>query len=319
MLSRDADTLYWMSRYLERAEHTARLIDVNLVLMLDQSPAQASRRWERLLGSLHTPPPETQPDDPRAITELLTFDRSNRSSIMSALETARNNARQVRELISSEMWEQINRLYLQVSHVAIDDVWNLELHTFFRSIREGVHLFQGIADATMSHGQGWRFIELGRSLERASKTAALLDAYFGDYLHAPEQHNRVGDLLDWVGLLKSRTAFEAYCQVYTADVRPERVAEFLLLNAEFPQTIRFALRRAQAALEAIGKETGARNAASLERVLGRLRVELDYAQIDEILAGDLHAYLANIQRQCEQVHTLVQQVYIAPPLESILG
>ncbi|HSH80539.1 MAG TPA: alpha-E domain-containing protein [Herpetosiphonaceae bacterium] len=319
MLSRDADSLYWMSRYLERAEHTARLIDVNVVLMLDQSPAQATERWTRLLASLHTPPPEYGADDPRAITGLLAFDRSNRTSIIASIEAARNNARQVRELISSEMWEQINHLFLRISRANIDDIWNTQPHAFFRSVRDGTHLFQGIADATMSRGEGWQFMEVGRFIERASKTAALLDTYFPDYLRERERRDYVSDYLDWVGLLKSRTAFEAYCQVYTADVRPERIAEFLLLNADFPHTVRFSVERIQAGLEAIGRANRTRNAGAVERLAGRMRAELEYAQIDDIMVGDMHAYLRNIEDRCDEIHAMVHQIYHAPPLESILG
>ncbi len=319
MLSRDADSLYWMSRYLERAEHTARLIDVNVVLMLDQSPAQATERWTRLLTSLHTPPPEYGADDPRAITGLLAFDHSNRTSIIASIEAARNNARQVRELISSEMWEQINHLFLRISRANIDDIWNTQPHAFFRSVRDGTHLFQGIADATMSRGEGWQFMEVGRFIERASKTAALLDTYFPDYLRERERRDYVSDYLDWVGLLKSRTAFEAYCQVYTADVRPERIAEFLLLNADFPHTVRFSVERIHAGLEAIGRANRTRNAGAVERLAGRMRAELEYAQIDDIMVGDMHAYLRNIEDRCDEIHAMVHQIYHAPPLESILG
>ena len=141
MLSRVADSLYWLSRYLERAEHTARLVDVNLVLMLDQPPAFAQQRWTRLLASLHAAPPTGGADDALGITEALAFDRSNKISIMTSVEAARDNARQVREKISSEMWEQINRLYLQISHVGIGDIWNGQPHEFFRSVVDGAHLF----------------------------------------------------------------------------------------------------------------------------------------------------------------------------------
>ena len=236
MLSRVADSLYWMSRYLERAEHTARLIDVGLNLMLDQTPAAAERRWGRLLVSLHAPAQLARSSDAYQIAQAMTFDAANETSIVSCIASARENLRQVREQISSEMWEQLNRLNLQVRETRLDDIWNVSTHEFFRSVKEGAHLFQGITDATMNHGEGWQFMQVGRHMERAGATATLLDVYAGEFL-APDGADAGGpkSYLDWVGLLKACTAFEAYCKVYTADLRPERIAEFLLLNADWPR------------------------------------------------------------------------------------
>jgi len=319
MLSRVADSLYWMSRYLERAEHTARLIEVNLNLMLDQSPASAGRRWGGLLASLHAPPQPDGANDAYRITQLMTFDVSNETSIMSCIATARDNLRQVREQISSEMWEHLNRLYLQVKSNSIEDVWNVGPHEFFRSVREGAHLFQGITDSTMSHGDGWQFIQVGRHIERAGATASLLDIYFQDFFDTKSQNVAATSYLDWVGLLKSCTAFEAYCKVYTADLRPERIAEFLLLNAECPRSVRFSAEMMQNGFQAIAEAAGVRKTGRLNRLAGRLRSSLSFGQIDEIMEGGLHAYLSDIQRQCGQIHTAIQQTYISYPIETALA
>ncbi len=321
MLSRVAESLYWMSRYLERVEHTARLVDANVVLALDQAPAFAEQRWARLLASLHAIPPEG-PIGARSMTDALTFDRSNKASIITSLGAARDNARQVREQISSEMWEQINRLFLQVSQIGIDDIWNMQPHAFFRDVKEGAHLFQGLTDATMNQGEGWHFMELGRFIERASATVALLDAQFAHYNTAEdgvERPQAMNQYLDWVGFLKSRTAFEAYCQVYTADLQPERIAEFLLLNPEFPHSLRFAAGRINSALQAIMRVTASRRSGQAERLAGRLRATLEYAQIDEILSDDIQAYLADMQEQCAQIHRTIHEVYFAPPLAAVLN
>lgn len=319
MLSRVADNLYWMSRYLERAEHTARLIDVNLDQRLDQTAEDTNQRWERLLASLHIPPVENEMNDAYSITEALTIDASNDSSIVSCIATARENARQVREQISSEMWEQLNRLFLQIKHTSMEDVWYAEPHDFLTSVKEGVHLFQGITDATMSHSEGWHFIYVGRFIERASATAALLDVHFRALLQGQENDTSVPlDYLGWVGLLRSCAAFEAYCKVYTATIQPNSIAEFLLLNAEFPRSVRFAASMNQAALQAIAKSTNIRNAGRAERLAGRLRAALDYDQIEEIMYSDMHAYLENIQRQCTQIHTAIHHVYIAYPIDVAL-
>jgi len=317
MLSSDADSLYWMSRYLERAEHTLRVLDVNMVLMLDDSPAFEGHRWQRLLAALHIPQPEGLLDA-ATLTTTLALDRSNRSSIIASITAARDNARDVREQISSEMWEQVNRLYLRIAQTKPDDIWGGRLHQFFTAIREDIHLFRGIADATMTRSEGWHFIELGRFIERTVRSVGLLDVHFTDYLANREQGSST-EYLDWVGLLKSRTSFEAYCQVYTADLQPRRIAEFMLLDPDFPQTVHYSVRRIVESLEAINRGIGTRRAGELERIAARLRSQLQYAQIDEIMNGDMHSYLMNIENQCGHMHALVQQLYIAPPIESVLA
>jgi uncharacterized alpha-E superfamily protein len=179
-------------------------------------------------------------------------------------------------------------------------------------------LHQGITDSTMNHGEGWHFIQVGRFIERASATATLLDVHFNEFADAKGQSTGPRQYLDWVGLLKSCTAFEAYCKVYTAELRPDRIAEFLLLNAECPRSVRFAADRVQTAFQAIAEATGTRKAGRVNRLAGRLRAALNFGQIDEIIEGGLHDYLSNIQRQCAQIHTAIQQTYVAYSIESAL-
>jgi len=318
MLSRVADSLYWMSRYLERAEHTARLIDVQLNQMLDQAGGDTNLRWPRLLHSLRTPLPEGEVDA-YSVTQALTFDASSTTSIASCIGAARENARQVREQISSEMWEQLNRLFLQVKGTSMEKMWFAEPHKFLNSVKEEIYLFQGITDATMSHSEGWHFIRFGRFLERATATAALLDTYFSVFpTEQTEDENEPPDYLSWIGLLRSCASFEAYCKVYTAVIRPANIAEFLLLNAEVPRSIRFACAMMQGALQTIAKVTNTRNSGRVERLTGRLRASLDYSQIEEILSGDMHEYLESIQRQCALIHNGLYQAYIAYPIEIAL-
>jgi len=313
MLSRVADSLYWMSRYLERAEHTARLVNVNLNLTLDRAPADAARHWGRLLASLPDPPTwqiRATPD----VVERATVDLANRESIAACVGAARENARQVREEISSEMWEEINRLYLAVQkHQPIDSEWTAGTHEFLSATINGVHQIQGVTDATMTHGEGWHYIELGRYLERASATAALLDVQFREAPPDASGLPGVSEFVEWVGLLKSCCAFEAYCRHYTADVRPQRIAEFLVLNPEFPRSIHFAAARVQAALRAVAALTGRTNGRS-ERLAGRLLASLDYGQIDELM-GELPAYLQGIVRQAALINSAVHQQYIAYPID----
>ena len=232
MLSRVADSLYWMSRYLERAEQTARLLDVEMQLWLDQSPEAGAGRWKFLLEALRMPAAQG-PVDPTRLINMLVFSRTNASSIVSCIATARENLRHVREQCSTEMWEQLNRLYLEVIETWPEEAWMLKSHAFFRAVQEGAHLFQGITDGTMSHGEGWQFIQLGRYVERTDALAALLDTHFKRMAHPVDQAVESAEYLEWVGLLRACVAFEAYCKAYTAEIRPLRVAEFSAAESGF--------------------------------------------------------------------------------------
>jgi len=315
-----------MSRYVERAEHAARLLDVNLTLMLDEDAEDTGRRWKRLLAALAAPegpsalPSRPKPAgalEPRELLRQLVFDRESQHSIMWTLGLARDNARQVRAQLPSEMWEQINRLHLQLGQDSIEDAWRAQPHDYFRATREGLHLWDGITFATMRRDEGWDWLQAGRFVERAGQTAALLEAYAGE-LQPGERPITTRDELDWVGLLKSRTAFEAYCQVYTADVRPDWIVAFLMFNEDFPQSARFAAGRVYAALESIADVAGARDHAKLERLAGRLRARLDYGTADEALAGDFAGFLRDLRLQLEQLHNLIVRVYFQPPSEAVL-
>ena len=319
MLSRVADSLYWMGRYLERAEHSARLLDLNLNLTLELSSEGAKSHWRRLLSGLRVPPPRNGALRPDDLTKYLTFDSANSASIVSTITSARENARQVREQISSEMWEQINRLYLQVRQGSIESIWHAQPHEFFRAVKNGAHLIQGIADSTLSHDDGWHFIQVGRFIERAGATALLLDVHFNDTESMVEAAVSGHEYLHWVSLLKSCHAFEAYCQFYTADLRLERIIEFLLLNSEFPRSIRFAVDVVERSLRAIAGANGRSKNGRAERLSGKLRATLDYSQVDEVISDNLHAYLESIQRQCSLIHTAMHQAYIAYAVESALG
>ena len=317
MLSRVADSLYWMSRYLERAEHTARLIDVDLQLRLDQSPEAGTGRWIGLLAALQVPTPEDGALDAETLTYLLTLDRANPSSIISCAAAARENLRQVREQCSSDMWEQLNRLFLQVKSTASSDAGLSDSYQFFRAVQDGAHLFQGVTDSTMSHGEGWHYIQLGRFVERTDAVARLIGSHFSRFPHALDQAVESEEYLEWVGLLKSCAAFQAYCKAHTAELRPLRVAEFLLLNPGFPHSVRFSVDMVHAALTAIGDLTE-RKAEQPVRIAGRLRATLSFSQIDEIMASGAMAFVDSIRWQCTQAHAAIHQVYFDYSIESAL-
>lgn len=211
MLSRVADSIYWMNRYVERAENVARFVDVNLNLLLD-APLGMEQQWEPIVITTGDQEffreryGEATADN---ILRFLTFDREYPNSIISCLRSARENARSVREVISSEMWEQVNDFYLMVNEAA--NVGSLsELHHFFPQVKMASHLFAGVMDATMTHNEGWHFGELGRLLERADKTGRILDVKYYILLPAVTDVGSPLDDLQWIALLKSASAYEMY-------------------------------------------------------------------------------------------------------------
>lgn len=313
MLSRVADSLYWMARYLERAEHAARVLEVQLHLMLDRGSVSMERRWARTLRCLGIPPGAAVLRDPYAAASAIAFDASNRCSIMASIGAARENARQVRELISSEMWEQINRVFHEARRAAGGGV-DVALE-FLPAVREGSHLFQGITDSTMSHEQGWQFIQVGRALERALLVTTLLETYYAS-LDWKRAHT-ADDPLEWIGVLKSATAFEAYCKKRGADPRPDWIAEFLMLDAAFPHAVRFSVDALTAAIEALGDR--GRRTAEILRLTGRLRAALSYAQPGDLAGQRFLEFLADIHRQCAGADVSLRDAYIAYSVQEVLG
>lgn len=307
MLSRVADSLYWMSRYFERFDHCSRVLDANYNLMLNPSKVSTEQRWLRIMAALGLGI-GSDLADAQTIIAKLTFDTENRSSIISCLTSARENASQVREQISSDMWERLNQLYHEVNQSRLK--FESDPLRLAPMIREGYYRFTGVTDSTMSHGEGWHFIQLGKHMERACSLSVLLDAHFSTAAGA--------DDLDWVGVLTSCSAFEAYCKVYTADLNPRRVAEFLILNAEFPYSVRHAADRMNDALDSISEASSARKTAPVERIIGKLRSSLAYSQIDDIMTRDLHSYLHGVIEQCRSLHSAVHDAYIDYPIEAAL-
>ena len=319
MLSRVADSLYWMARYLERAEHTARLLEVNLNLMLDESSTSSEHRWTRVLHALGYPVDLVWEGDPYSLTRTLTFDVGYKASIVSCIVSARENSRHVREQISTEQWQRLNSLYLYVTQLGIARETDADATEFLQIVTEAIHQFQGITDSTMSHGEGWQFIQVGRFIERASATAMLLEAYHEDVWTHPERIAEGNEYLEWMGLLRSATAFEAYCKVYTADLTPDQILEFLLLDAQFPHSLRFAVDSMQRALEAIQSESGKSRAEVLHKLAGRLQAMLSFTSIDDVLRQDVVAVLRDIQLRCRAIHTTIYELYVDYSIQTALA
>jgi uncharacterized alpha-E superfamily protein len=321
MLSRVADAIYWMNRYLERAENVARVIDVNLHLLLDL-PIGTAAQWEPLI---HTTGDQERfqqrfgSASREQVVAFLTIDTENPNSILSCLRSARENARSVREIISSEMWEQVNTFYLMVQEAASQG-WNLDApDNLFMRIKDASHLFVGVMDVTMSHGEAWHFGHLGRLLERADKTSRILDVKYFYLLPSVADAGAPFDEIQWAAVLKSASAFEMYRQRFGSIV-PLHIADFLLLDREFPRAIQYCIVHAEASLHAIsGSPAGTFHNAAEQR-LGRLRAELNYADIQDIMRGGLHAFLDRFQRQLNQLDDAVFATFLAshPMYESAM-
>jgi uncharacterized alpha-E superfamily protein len=319
MLSRVADSLYWMSRYLERAENTVRQLDVTMGLMLDPGDASEETRWERLLASLGKPKSLDWNGDLESMARTLIFDSTNPASVTFCVDGARENARQVREEISSEQWQRLNRLFHQMHALEAQAQFRANINDTLVSVVDGIHLFQGVSDSTMIHGQGWQFIRLGRYLERAYATATLLEVYQPALFQSAEREHSGYQYLELVGLLRCSTSFEAYCQVYTADLSPDRILEFLLLNRDFPHAISYCIESVRQAVETVQRTGGRRPPEELTAVIGRLHAMLGYTSISEILAGDAAGFLHTIREQCMRIHEYVYRYYVQYSIQSALA
>ncbi len=317
MLSRVADSLYWMSRYLERAEHTVRMLDVNFSMTLDPSNTSEDARWRRLLLALGGSAEDWRGDS-HELVQTLTHDERHGASVKSCIAVARENARQVREEISSEQWLQLNRLYHLVTE-AQQPTRATPPEEFLSAVLDGLHLFQGVTDTTMSHGEGWLFIQVGRSIERAGAIATLLAVNELGASAQNEMHAGSSQFLEWIGLLRCCTAFEAYCNVYTADLTESQILEFLLLNKDFPHAVRYSVDRLREALLALEGESGRLAPQELVRVAGRLQAALQFVEIADVLQGGVGEYLGMITRECRRVHTLLYRDYIHYSVQTALA
>jgi uncharacterized alpha-E superfamily protein len=318
MLSRVADAIYWMSRYVERAENVARFVDVNLHLALDFPEAGA--QWAPLVATTGDADMfakrygEPSRDN---VLMFLTFDRESPNSILSCLALARENARSVREIISSEMFEQVNHAYLMVMDAARSPRSVLEApHDFFTEVKQASHLFVGTTYLTMSHTEAWHFGRLGRLLERADKTSRILDVKYFLLLPQPTDVGTTLDALHWGALLRSASAFEMYRKRY-GGITPAKVVEFLMLDRKFPRSVRYCLTKAERSLHAITGAAVGTWTNGAERELGKLMSELAYADTKEMLSRGLHEYIDDLQQRLNYVGQSVHETFFAmKPLDA---
>src|SRR5580658_3332584 len=312
MLSRVADSIYWMSRYVERAENVARFVDVNLNLMLD-SPT-SDQQWQPLVNITGDHADFTERYGPvassQSVLEFLTFDRENPNSIISCLRAARENARSVREIISSEMWLQLNTFYLMVNSAATSGKGFESTNSFFNEVKLASHLFTGITDATMTHGEGWHFCRLGRKLERADKTSRILDVKYFILLPTAADIGTIYDDVQWVAVLRSASAFEMYRKRH-GRISPMAIVEFLLLDGEFPRAVRFCLNSARDSLHAISGTPAGSNRKAAEKLLGQICSDLANASVDEIVTRGLHEYVDALQTNVNKASTGIYERFFA--------
>lgn len=315
MLSRAADSLYWISRYTERAENTARLLDVNMQLMLDfenQTESSMEQHWRPIINTLEVGElfsSHYDVADAKSVTEFVTFETRNPNSILSCLMFARENARSVREQISSEMWEELNKIYLFTRSDDARRLFSSSPYEFFRHLVAACQLFQGITHASMTHGEGWDFMHAGRYLERADSTSRILDMKYHVILPSGESVGGNIDSIQWMAVLKSCSALEAYRKLYAGQVTPWRVAEFLILNDHFPRSICFCVDRLDGILHSISGSQGVHYANEAERLSGQVRSELDFATTSDIFNAGLHQYLDRVQIRLGEINEAISAKY----------
>jgi uncharacterized alpha-E superfamily protein len=308
MLARVADSLYWIGRYVERAEHHARVLKVMLNATLDRSEAaaQSAKIAEAAVGASYG----GRPLSPLQLARTVALEGDASGSVVASLARARENARQVRDQITSESWERLNMLYLRVTGPRAVEAFADDPPTFLSEIVADLHLFRGAADATMSHGEGWRFMETGVYLERALLLARLLKSCFG----APESPD---DPLSLVSVLRMACAIEPYLRVYTADVNGRFILEFLLFDEDFPRSLRYATTHIQQHLEHLGRGREAVRHDAL-RLAGRLHSRLVYVDVEDVAKRGAAELLTAVEDECREIHSAMYETFVAYPLETRL-
>lgn len=315
MLSRVADSLFWLARYMERVENNARILDVNLQVTLDSDetgPDAAKRAWQPILATLED---QTRFNSAHAtidadrVCSYVTFDKENPNSIWSSVAGARENARTVREYISSEMWERINALYLWLKGAEARDLAGSGGIDFYRQVVDMCHQFHGTTDQTLTHGEGWDFIQVGKYIERADNSSRLLDLKYHILLPHGEEVGGNVDTVQWQAVLRSCSAFEAFRKIYRGQVTPWSVVEFVVLHDRFPRSVRFCVDAMDEALHRISGCDRAHFSNEAERLSGRLCAEMNYTTIGEVFRVGLHEYLDGIQSRLIEIGAAMHQQY----------
>jgi uncharacterized alpha-E superfamily protein len=311
MLARVADSLYWVGRYIERAEHVARLAGVMLNATLDRTDAAA--QVARIALAAVGDADGARANQAVQSAQELVFGRGDDECVVESISRARENARQVRDQITTESWEHLNLLYLRATDPGAERVFADNAPAFLQEVIADLHLFKGAADATMSHGEGWRFMLAGVYIERAQLLARLLRVCFGQDRGRPPLRDHVG----LMSVLRMACALEPYLRTYTADIKPGFILEFLLFDEEFPRSIRFATARIEEHLDHLSRTRETAHNDPL-RLAGRLNARLTYTDIEEIQAGGAASLLAAVSAECSAIHKAMHETFVAYPLETRL-
>ncbi len=312
MLSRVADAMYWMTRYVERAENYARFMDVSFNLTLEL-PHHISDQWQPLVvttGDWDLYQLMNKTIDKQKVIYFLGFDPKNPNSIYNCIINARENARSIRPEITKELWEQINYMFYFVKNGLQKKVWQKkDPRAFFEEIKKGSQLFWGIIDATISRTEGWHFGRIGKLLERADKTSRILDVKYHMLLPSPTDVGTPVDIIQWAALLKSVSAYDMY-RKKNGKLTPARIASFLILDKEFPRSMLRCISHASLSLKMIsGSGYGYANAA--EKEIGILESQLEYADIHDIIASGLHEYLDALQIKLNNIHSAIFESFFS--------
>jgi len=322
MLSRTADHLFWMSRYTERAENTARLLDVNYqTSLLPQSAEVAQLGWQGLLSiSELLPSYQALYGDitPKGVMEFMVKDEDNPSSIISCLKAARENARAVRGSLTTEVWETQNQTWLELRRMIKSGEFERDPGQFFEWVKFRSHLSRGVTVGTMLMDESLYFMRMGTFLERADNTARLVDVKFhamqNDFFGAPQygapenEASQEYDFYHWSAILRSVSGFEVYRKVYRDVIRPERVAELLILRPDMPRSLLASLNEVVSNLKLVSHDAD----SDTLRHAGRLRSELAFGRIDEILATGLHAYLTQFLERVNVLGGRISREFLMP-------
>jgi len=300
MLSRHAEDLFWLGRYVERAEDTARMLDVTFHHVLESPPSFESTAWRELLEVLYLDEVYEGPIVGRDVSTYLVTDRDNPGSVVSAIGRARDNAKGLRDRISTELWEAINMFYLELSEADLTVGVETRTYDLLRRIKSRCQLINGVAAQTMPRDEGYRFIILGLMLERAEMTCRLLSIRYARLVGSGEPLG----FHTWVSVLKSVSAYEAYLKSHSASLDPSSVLEFLLLDPEFPRSVLYCLRQVERQLQLLTAET---HQTSVERAIGRVRARAEYCDIVSIVGAGLDPFLEDLQAEIYEVADAVDQ------------
>lgn len=312
MLSRTADHLYWMARYMERAENIARMLDVNLRMsMMPQSQIQEDQAWGatlRIMGletAFHERFAEITPDN---VLEFMIFDETNPSCIRNCLRAARENAHAVRGTLTSELWETTNGTWLKMRDFSREEFADVGAGEFFEWVKYRSHLSRGVTIGTMLQDEALRFIRIGTFLERADNTARILDVKYQILLPAGEAEGGAADYYQWSALLRSVSAFEVYRKVYRDLITPSRVAELMLLRVDMPRSLARCLKEVYSNLQRVSNA----QSAETERQAGELEAQLRFGRIDDIVRGGLHSYILRLLDRVQGLGNRIADDFLVP-------